>query len=64
MIRDIVTRYAVDGIHLDRVRYPGRQYSHDPETYAAWHAAKPPASLENWQRDHLSEWIARYRCGD
>ncbi len=64
VIRDIVTRYAVDGIHLDRVRYPGRQYSHDPETYKSWHAAAPPVSLENWQRDHLSQWIGRYRAGD
>ena len=60
VIQDLVTRYAVDGIHLDRVRYPGRQYSHDPETYASWHAAAPPTSLENWQRDNLSQWIARY----
>jgi uncharacterized lipoprotein YddW (UPF0748 family) len=62
VIRDIATRYAVDGIHLDRVRYPGRQYSHDPETYAAWHAASPPVSLEDWQRDHLSQWMARYKA--
>ena len=61
VIRDIVKRYAVDGIHLDRIRYPGRQYSHDPETYAAWHDARPPAALENWQRDNLSRWMLRYR---
>jgi uncharacterized lipoprotein YddW (UPF0748 family) len=60
VIRDLLSRYAVDGIHLDRVRYPGRQYSHDPETYAAWHAANPPTSLEDWQRDNLSLWIAQY----
>jgi uncharacterized lipoprotein YddW (UPF0748 family) len=61
VIRDLVTRYAIDGIHLDRVRYPGRQFSHDPETYAAWHAANPPATLEDWQRDTLSRWMAQYR---
>lgn len=63
VMRDIVARYAVDGIHLDRVRYPGRQYSHDPETYAAWRATRPPTSLEHWQRDHLSQWMGRYREG-
>lgn len=63
VIRDIVTRYAVDGIHLDRVRYPGRQYSHDPETYSAWHATVPPVSFEDWQRDHLSQWMAQYQAG-
>jgi uncharacterized lipoprotein YddW (UPF0748 family) len=62
VIRDIVTRYSVDGIHLDRVRYPGKQYSHDPETYAAWHSVVPPVTFENWQRDHLSQWMARYRA--
>jgi uncharacterized lipoprotein YddW (UPF0748 family) len=28
VIRDIVTRYPVDGIHLDYVRYPGRGYTY------------------------------------
>lgn len=27
---DIVRRYDVDGIHLDRIRYPGMPWSHDP----------------------------------
>ncbi len=62
VIRDIVTRYDVDGIHLDRVRYPGRQYSHDPESLATWRATAPTVSFENWQRDHLSRWIARYQA--
>lgn len=61
VIRDIVTRYDVDGVHLDRVRYPGRQYSHDPESLARWRAATPAVSFENWQRDELSRWIGRYQ---
>jgi len=60
VFKDIAARYAIDGIHLDRVRYPGRQYSHDPETIAAWQDVVPPVTLENWQRDYLSRWIARY----
>ncbi len=60
VLRDIATRYPLlDGIHLDRVRYPGRQYSHDPETLAAWHATAPPVAFEDWQRDRLSGWVAR-----
>lgn len=62
VIKDILTRYDVDGIHLDRVRYPGRQYSHDPESLAAWRATTPTVSFENWQRDNLSRWIARYQA--
>jgi uncharacterized lipoprotein YddW (UPF0748 family) len=61
VIRDVVSRYQVDGIHLDRVRYPGRQFSYDPQTFAAWHSTVPAVSFENWQRNHLSKWIARYR---
>ncbi len=60
VFKDIATRYAVDGIHLDRVRYPGRQYSYDPETIAAWQSIAPPVTFDNWQRDNLSYWMTRY----
>ncbi len=61
VLKDIATRYpALDGIHLDRMRYPGRHYSHDPETLAAWRATMPPVTFEDWQRNHLSDWVARY----
>ena len=35
VVRDIVTRYAVDGVHLDLVRYAERMYSYDPFSNAA-----------------------------
>ena len=60
VIQDIVARYPVDGVHFDRARYPGRQYSVDPETLAEVGAATPPVSLADWQRNHLSDWMARY----
>ena len=60
VFKDIASRYAIDGLHLDRVRYPGRQYSHDPETIAAWQNTIPPVPLADWQRDNLSRWMARY----
>jgi uncharacterized lipoprotein YddW (UPF0748 family) len=31
VVRDLVTRYAVDGVHLDYVRYPGRGYTFGPD---------------------------------
>jgi len=58
-IKDIVARYDVDGVHLDRVRYPGRQFSTDPDTLAAWEPLSPTLALGDWQRDHLSRWIGR-----
>ena len=63
VIQDIVARYPVDGVHFDRARYPGRQYSVDPETLAKVGAATPPVSLADWQRNHLSDWMARYYTG-
>jgi uncharacterized lipoprotein YddW (UPF0748 family) len=57
--RDIAARYAVDGIHMDRVRYPGRQFSTDPETLTQLEACSPPVKRDDWQRDNLTRWIAR-----
>lgn len=31
VVRDLVSRYALDGVHLDYVRYPGRGYTFGPE---------------------------------
>jgi uncharacterized lipoprotein YddW (UPF0748 family) len=39
---DIARRYAVDGIHLDRIRYPGTGWSYDAASRAAF--GKSPAS--------------------
>lgn len=36
---DIARRYDVDGIHLDRVRYPGTSWSYDTESLAGFQAA-------------------------
>ncbi len=58
VVRDIVRRYPVDGVHFDRIRYPGRQFSADPETLRRWQAADPPVSQGDWQRAAVSAWIA------
>ena len=62
VIKNIVSRYAVDGVHMDRVRYPGPQFSTDPESLAAYTAAlatTPGLSYGDWQRDNLSRWMTR-----
>ena len=38
---DITRRYAIDGIHLDRIRYPGARWSWDSASLAAF--GRPPA---------------------
>ena len=50
---DIARRYAIDGIHLDRIRYPGPAWSYDS------------ASLAGFGRDpvlHRADWL-KFRIG-
>jgi uncharacterized lipoprotein YddW (UPF0748 family) len=36
VVRDLVQRYAVDGVHLDYVRYPNEEFDYSRETLAAF----------------------------
>ena len=36
VVRELVSGYAIDGVHLDYIRYPNRIYSYDPEDRAAF----------------------------
>jgi uncharacterized lipoprotein YddW (UPF0748 family) len=38
IVSDLVTRYAVDGLHLDYVRYPGPAFDYSRETVSAFEA--------------------------
>jgi len=44
---DIARRYSVDGIHLDRIRYPGTAWSYDSASLAAF-ADDPQRSPGAW----------------
>jgi uncharacterized lipoprotein YddW (UPF0748 family) len=49
---DLATRYDIDGIHLDLIRYPGSNYSHDPFTRQAYTDAlvlSPTLTFAQWQ---------------
>lgn len=48
---DIARRYAVDGVHLDYIRYPGSQYSHDATSEARW--AADGGDWGDWQRGQV-----------
>jgi uncharacterized lipoprotein YddW (UPF0748 family) len=54
---DIARRYAVDGIHLDRIRYPGTQWSYDAASRAAF--GKSPASYPAEWNDFRRSLINR-----
>ena len=61
VIDDIAGRYAVDGIHLDYIRYAGPDYSHDPWSengYAAAVVAEPGLTWGDYQRDVLSDFVS------
>jgi uncharacterized lipoprotein YddW (UPF0748 family) len=59
---DLVSRYDVDGIHLDLVRYPDRGYSYDPFSNAGYESAlaqDPKLSRAEWQRRQVSQLVNR-----
>ena len=54
--KDIADHYAVDGIHLDYIRYPGSQYSHDAVSEAAF--SRQSLSWADWQREQVKQTVA------
>ena len=61
---DIATRYRVDGVHLDHIRYPGRDFSYDPASTRAWNAARaanPGYSFDQFRRDQVTATVAGVR---
>ena len=57
LVREVVTRYDVDGVHFDFLRYPERARRF-PDRYDYRRHGKG-RSLEQWRRDNLTE-ILRY----
>jgi uncharacterized lipoprotein YddW (UPF0748 family) len=42
VVRDIAERYAIDGVHLDYVRYPDEEFDYSRDTLAAFHRSLAP----------------------
>ena len=62
VVRDLLSRYEVDGLHLDLVRYAGPRYSYDPKSNAAYAEAKekePGLSRAEWQRRQITRLVER-----
>jgi uncharacterized lipoprotein YddW (UPF0748 family) len=57
VVSDIVSRYNVDGVHLDLVRYANSPYSYDPISNAAIESAN--ADRGDWQRDRITGLVSR-----
>ncbi len=57
--QDIVSHYAVDGLHLDNVRYAGPQYSQDPTSLARYASVSNTMAYSDWQRSQVNGLISR-----
>ena len=69
--REIVTRYPVDGLHLDYIRFPvdesprGSDYPHDRKTLALYHQAtgKRPGDSKQawsaWRADQVTRLVSQ-----
>jgi len=58
---DLLARYQVDGLHLDRVRTAGSDYSRDPVTLAAYQTAlavDPALTWGEFMREQVSAMVA------
>jgi uncharacterized lipoprotein YddW (UPF0748 family) len=64
---ELVSRYDVDGIHLDRVRYPGRSWGYNPTAlyrfqWQTGHSQVPSpdnASWLQWRRNQLTSLVRK-----
>lgn len=58
---DIVLNYDIDGLHFDYIRYPNRQYSHDPISdflFSDPIIGNPEGlSREAWQREQVNKFV-------
>lgn len=63
VVRDIVVNYPeLDGIHLDYIRYPGRQYGKNPtavELYRNETDVDTPQAWQNWRRQQINHIVER-----
>jgi uncharacterized lipoprotein YddW (UPF0748 family) len=59
--RDLLSRYDVDGLHLDRIRTPGPDYSRDATTVAAYEAAlvtEPTLAWDDFMRRQIDVLVS------
>ncbi len=62
---ELYTSYAIDGLHLDYIRYPAPSYSYDQASLAAYRQetggtpARDESTWSQWRREAISRFIAR-----
>ncbi|AFZ58786.1 family 10 glycosylhydrolase [Anabaena cylindrica FACHB-243] len=66
VIIDVVSRYDLDGIHLDDYFYPypiSGQTFPDNKTYAAYKSSGGTLNLEDWRRENVNQMVLRLSQG-
>lgn len=58
--RDLVTRYDVDGIHLDHIRYNGNNTSCDPVSLTAFGGSCLSTGYADWQRRQVNGTVSKF----
>ena len=64
---ELVERYDIDGLHLDYIRFPGPQYSHDPYSLRLFHQiaggspASKPEEWAHWRRESINSFLGDLR---
>lgn len=64
VVGDIVSKYDVDGIHMDYIRYPGPEYCRDAVSearFAEAQAADPGLPWAQWERSQIAATLAKIR---
>jgi len=59
---DLVDNYDIDGLHLDYIRYPQRDYGYHPqslELYAQRKKIEPRLTFEEWKERQIIELITK-----
>ncbi len=68
MCREVIMKYDIDGIDMDRIRYPQLDAGYDPVTVAIYqseHSGESPpdniadAEWKQWRADKLTEFMGR-----
>ncbi|MFQ5435677.1 MAG: glycoside hydrolase family 10 protein, partial [Anaerolineae bacterium] len=59
VIHHFVSKYDIDGLHFDRIRYPGPNYLHDPFTLKYFRAdsLRSPITKDEWARRQLTDLV-------
>jgi uncharacterized lipoprotein YddW (UPF0748 family) len=62
---ELIAKYPVDGLHLDYIRYPGRQWGYHPTAVARFKAetgrtpSGSPKQWDQWRRDQVTNLVSR-----